>query len=320
MNAEILMYVVTALVLVVHIYGLIWLRWNLPDAHGPGFFMGVEVASEFHGAPAIQWTKRYHALILAELVLVAGAAGWLVVFGLWRWLPAWAGGIAVIALLNIRAFEAWVRRSVPAAKRAEVGPAVAFSLEVRRLGDYLSWVSEALLAATLGVSWMLLLTRGAAGWRWQSPAVWTYLAVASSLWKVSVVRSGVPLPADRAEEHQRWLSTRRRYSVRVFDCFSWFAVLIVAGYAALYSSPANSAAPWLRWMIVALVCAVWTTLVVVTVRGQLRLASTGGGLRPMESWRGLSGQGNHHLPPGGVWGVGFVAGLVLLIALNFWGL
>ncbi|MCK7503973.1 MAG: hypothetical protein MZV70_07650 [Desulfobacterales bacterium] len=49
------------------VYDLLWLRWNLPNAHGPEFFMGVEVAPEFRGAPAIQWTKRYHALILAEL-------------------------------------------------------------------------------------------------------------------------------------------------------------------------------------------------------------------------------------------------------------
>ncbi|MCK7503972.1 MAG: hypothetical protein MZV70_07645 [Desulfobacterales bacterium] len=89
---------------------------------------------------------------------------------------------------------------------------------------------------TLGASWILLLTRGAAGWRWQSPAVWTYLAIASSLWKVSAVRSGVPLPADRAEEHRQWLN-RRRHGVRLLDCFSWFNVLVVAGYAALHSSP-----------------------------------------------------------------------------------
>jgi len=320
MNTEILMYVVTALALMGRVYDLLWLRWNLPNAHGPEFFMGVEVAPEFRGARAIQWTKRYHALILAELVFVAAAAGWLVVLGLWRWLPGWAGGVAVIAILNIRAIEGWVRRSVPAAKGAEVGPAVALSLEVRRLGDYLSWVSEALLAVTLGASWILLLTRGADGWRWQSPAVWTYLAVASSLWKVSAVRSGVPLPADRAEEHRQWLNTRRRNSVRVLDCFSWLSVLIVAGYAALHSSPGDSAAPWLRWIMVAVLLAVWATMAAVTVRGQQRLASTGGGLRPVESWRDLSGQSDHQLLPGGVWGVGFVAGLVLLIALNFWGL
>jgi len=317
MNTEILMYVVTALALMGRVYDLLWLRWNLPNAHGPEFFMGVEVAPEFRGARAIQWTKRYHALILAELVLVAAAAGWLVALGLWRWLPGWAGGVAVIAILNIRAIEAWVRRSVPAAKGGEVRPAVALSLEVRRLGDYLSWTSEALLAVTLGASWILLLTRGADGWRWQSPAVWTYLAVASSLWKVSAVRSGVPLPADRAEEHRQWLNTRRRNRVRVLDCFSWFSVLVVAGYAALHSSPGDSAAPWLRWIMVAVLLAVWATMAAVTVRGQQRLASTGGGLRPVESWRDLSGQSDHQLLPGGVWGVGFVAGLVLLIALNF---
>ena len=320
MNTEILMYVVTALALMGRVYDLLWLRWNLPNAHGPEFFMGVEVAPEFRGARAIQWTKRYHALILAELVFVAAAAGWLVALGLWRWLPGWAGGVAVIAILNIRAIEAWVRRSVPAAKPAEVAPAVAFSLEVRRLGDYLSWVSEALLAATLGASWILLLTHGADGWRWQTPATWTYLAVASSLWKVSAVRSGVPLPADRAEEHRQWLNTRRRHSVRLLDCFSWFTVLVVAGYAALHSSPVDSATPWLRWVMIALVCAVWATMAVVTVRGQQRLARTGGSLRPLESWRGLSAQGGRHLQVGGFWGVAFVAGLVLLLALNFWGL
>ena len=89
MNAEILMYVVTALVLLVQIYQLIWVRWNLPDAHGPKFFMGVEVASGFRGAPAIAWTKRYHAFLLAEFALVAAAAGGLVVLGLWEWLPGW---------------------------------------------------------------------------------------------------------------------------------------------------------------------------------------------------------------------------------------
>jgi hypothetical protein len=127
------------------------------------------------------------------------------------------------------------------------------------------------------------------------------------------------LPADRAEEHRQWLNTRRRNSVRVLDCFSWLSVLIVAGYAALHSSPGDSAAPWLRWIMVAAVLAVWATMVAAIVRGQQRLASTGGDLRPMESWRGLSGQIDHHLLPGGVWGIGFVAGLVLLIALNFWG-
>ena len=67
MNTEILMYIVTALALMGRVYDLLWLRWNLPNAHGPEFFMGVEVAPEFRGARAIQSTKRYHALILAEL-------------------------------------------------------------------------------------------------------------------------------------------------------------------------------------------------------------------------------------------------------------
>ncbi|MCK7503971.1 MAG: hypothetical protein MZV70_07640 [Desulfobacterales bacterium] len=42
--------------------------------------------------------------------------------------------------------------------------------------------------------------------------------------------------------------------------------------------------------MIALVCAVWATMAVVTVRGQQRLARTGGSLRPLEG-RGLSARG-----------------------------
>ncbi len=279
--------------------------------------MGVEVTAEFSGAPASRWTRRYHALLLMELVLALVAGGGLVANGLWRLTPVWAGSLAVAYVLTTRGFEAWVHRSVPSA--ADKTPAVALSLEVRRLGDYVSWVSESLVAATLVVSWVLLVTRGDGAWRWQTAAVWTYLAVASTLWKVNAVRSGASLPACRTLQHQRWLKARRRHLVRVLDCFSWLVVLFVAGYAALHNTATNGAASWLRWTIVSLAGAVWLVLVGVTVRGQNRLASLSGNLRPIESWQGVSASGRDDLVPGGLSGVGFAVGLGLLIVLGLLG-
>ena len=316
MNAQVLMYVVTALVLVSWFYFLIRRRWNLPSAHGPQFFLGIDVAPGFQGEPALQWTRRYRTWLGVEHVLVLLAAVVLIATGLWRWLPGWAGGIAVVDIVATRVFLGWARRSIPVADRAEAAPTVALSLEVRRLGDYLSWVSESLLAATLVVSWVLLLTRGDGTWRWQIAAVWTYLAVASTLWKVNAVRSGAPLPADRTLEHQQWLNARRRHLVRVLNCFSWLVVLLVAGYAALHNTATNGAAPWLRWAMVSLAGAIWLVLVGVTARGQNRLASLSGNLRPVESWRGFSASGREYLMPGGLYGVGLAVGLVLLIALG----
>ncbi len=319
MNAEVLMYAATAFVQVSWVYFLIRRRWNLPSAHGPQFFLGIEVAPGFQGEPARQWTRRYRTLLGVEHVLILLAAVVLIATGLWQWLPGWAGGIAVVDIVATQVFLAWARRSIPVADRAEAAPTVAFSLEVRRLGDYLSWVSESLLAATIVVSWVLLLTRGASDWRWQDAAVFTYVAVASSIWKVNIVRSGAPLPADRTLEHQQWLNARRRHLVRVLDCFSWLMVLFVAGYAALHNTATIGIAPWLRWTMVSLTGAVWLVMVGVTARGQNRLSSLGGSLRPIESWRGFSASSREYLAPGGLWGVCYAVGLVLLIALALLG-
>lgn len=319
MNAEVLLYVATGAILVFWFYYLIRRRWNLPSEHGPGFFMGIEVASDAGRATAPQWTSRYHAFLVVEHSLIVLAAAWLVAAGLWRWLPAWGGGTAVVDLAATRCFLAWARRSIPVAARPEATSTVALSLEVRRLGDYLSWVSEALLATVLLASWVLLVTRGSQGWRWQEAAVWTYIAITSSLWKVYVIRSGVPLPADRTEEHHRWLDGRRRHGVRVLDCGSWFAALLVAGYAALHSSPGDQAAIWIKWTCGGLAGSAWTVMAVVIARGERRLATTGQTIRPVESWRGLSAPGHPSGAHAGMWSVAFAVGLIVLIALNFLG-
>jgi len=315
MNAEVLMYVVSALVLVSWLYVLARQRWGLPAAHGPGFFMGFEVGPGFAGMPARRWTARYHASLIAELGIIVVAGAWLIASGRWRWLPAWAGGMAVLFMLNVLLFRVWLRRSLPAASGST--PArVAVSLETRRLTDYLSTASEALAAIVLVSSWALLLTRGSSGWRWQNIAVWTYLAVVSTIWKVRAVRAGLPLPADKPLEHQKWLDTRRRYTVRVLDCFSWLCVLFVAGYALLHSPPGEHAAAWLKSAVVVLVIAVWMTMAWVIARGERRLAVEGADLRPVESWRGFSPQGRPILMPGSAWAAGFMGGLVFLIALG----
>jgi hypothetical protein len=103
------------------------------------------------------------------------------------------------------------------------------------------------------------------------------------------------------------------------DCFSWLVVLFVAGYAALHNTSTDRAAPWLRWTMASLAGAAWLILVGVTIRGQTRLASLSGDLRPMESWRGFSASGRDSLMPGSLWAVGFAVGLVLLIALGLLG-
>ncbi len=314
MNAQLVMYVVSGLVLASWLCFSLRRRWNLPAAHGPGFFMGFEVGPDFSGPPARQWMARYHASLIVELAVILAVGAWLVAADLWRWLPGWAGGMAVLFTLNTGLFRSWLRRSLPAI--GESAPArVALSLETRRVTDYLSITSETLLAVVLVSSWWWLLTHGSAGWRWQSIAVWTYLAVVGTIWKVQAIRGGVPLPADRPLEHQKWLDSHRRYAVRVLDCLSWLCVLIVAGYAARHTPLGERAAGVVRSAVFVLVLVAWLTMVWVIAREGRRLAAEGGALRPVQAWRGLSRQRPWNAA-GGAWGVGFVAGLVILIAMG----
>jgi hypothetical protein len=307
-----LLYVVTGLIVFVRAYQLIWLDWSRPLRHGPGFFLAFEVAPGFYSGAGSRWLGRYRGVLLAEYLIELIALAALIVAGQWQWLPAWAGGVAVLYVASLGLFGLAASRVLRA---TGTQPAVAVSLEARRLGDFFSWPAEILMVATLAGGWLVLLVSGDAAVRWAVPATATYVVLALFAAKVVHARAGAPLPVDRIDEHQQYFAAGRRQSLRVIDCARWFFVFVFAAYGVLHGWAAVQELIWFRWLLVVVGVGIWLTMVVTTIAGVRRLDAMGRGLRPPASWAGPFRKSPWASRGGGIWAVSFVAGLALLFAI-----
>jgi len=269
--------VVTGLVVAFRTWMLVWM-WNLPLAHGPGFFLGAEVAPGFYEGPGTRWLRRYRALMLTEYLVEVLALAMVNVLGRWRLVPVCAGGSAVLFLSTLAGFALWTR-----AKLRGVVPAVtrfAVPLESRRLRDYLSWRAESIAGALIVASWLLLATQGALLDRPRTPVVLTYLLAGTLVARVGVVRMGFTLPPERTEEHHRWFDGHRRVNLRLIGSAGWLLTAFLADYAILRRWPDVRDIPWLYWGMVGLIMGIWALMVVLYMRGASRLAAMGRDLRP----------------------------------------
>jgi hypothetical protein len=309
-SEECLLLFVTALVVVFLVFYLVRRLWNYPRDHGPGFFLGVEVAPGFYSGQGVVWLKRYRTILLAEHLVIALALTGILLSGRWILLPAWAGGTAVLTTAIFIGFRWYTRVTLGA--NPPVRTRAVVSLETRRLGDYISWPAEVLMAVIIASCWALLLAHGDAHLQWNVPVVMTYVIVGLLPFKIGVVRYGSPLPSDRPEEHYRWADAQRRYWLRLVDCMRWFFLVILAGYALLHGWPAVSTG-WFRWLVTGIALAVWLVQVGIQIRGSGRLAAVGRGLRPVESWSGPFRRATLMMPGISPWLFGaWFGGLVLL--------
>jgi hypothetical protein len=220
----------TTLAVVVRVFWLVKWLWNYPLRHGPGFFLGVEVAPGFHADDGGRWLKRYRVAVLSEHMVEALALVAILVSGRWSLLPVWAGGGAVFLSSVFFGFETYTRAKLGA--NPPVRSSMAVSLEKRRLGAYISWPAEVLMAVVTVLSWALLLTHRSLQVQWSAPVLLTYQIIGLLPFKVQIVRWSFPLPAERTEEHSRWIEAQRRLQLRVIDgLFRWLPLVILAGYA-----------------------------------------------------------------------------------------
>ncbi len=105
---------VAGLVVIFRIYCLIGRFWSLPLNHGPGFFLGVEVAPGFYDGPGIQWLKRYRTLLLLQHLILVFAFAVMVALRRWNDLPLMAPIDMVTLFSMMGGFTLWVRRTLGA--------------------------------------------------------------------------------------------------------------------------------------------------------------------------------------------------------------
>jgi len=281
-SGEWLLLFCTALIVVFRVFTLVRTFWGYPLNHGPGFFLGIEVSTGFYEGEGIRWLRRYRTVLLAEHSIEALALLVILVSGRWFLLPGWAGGAAVLLTATLFGFTGYTRATLGA--NPPVLPSVAIPLEARRLGDYISWPAEALIALIIALSWALLLSRGDARFQWSTPVVMTYVILGLIPFKVGVVRNSFPLPSERPEEHHRWMEAQRQYSLRVMDTMRWFFLTILGGYALLHCGLVAGSAAWLRWVLVGVSLAIGVLMMAIIARGQGRITAMGRDLRPAGSW------------------------------------
>lgn len=311
-SGEWLLLFCTALVVIVRVFYLVRRFWNLPLNHGPGFFLGIEVAAGFYSGEGVGWLKRYRTAIVAEYLVEALALVAILVWGRWDLLPVWAGGMAVLAVAVLFGFNAYTRSKLGA--NPPVRSSAAISLEARRLGNYIWWPGEALMAVVIALSWALLLRHGDVQVQWGIPVTFTYIIVGLLPFKIGIVRKSFPLPAERTEEHYRWMEAQRRQSLLEMDgFFRWFSIVILAGYALQHGWPGARAVVWLRWILIGTALAVWLASVAILIRGSGRLAAMGHDLRPVGSWAGPFRPASLMLPGLAPWFAAWCGGLLLLL-------
>jgi hypothetical protein len=254
--------------------------WDEPLKRGPGFFLGVKVAPSFYEAEGILWLRRWHSIVAAYYLVTMLAALAVFISGRWLLFPVWAGGTAVLDVGTVFAFAGYTRSRLGA--NPPVLPSVAIPLEPRHIGDYLSWRAETLIAVIMFLSWALLLTHGKARTHWDAPVLLSYIILGLLPFKVLIARNALPIPADRPEEHHRWMEAQRRYSLKLWDLGRWCCVTLLGGYAI--SQGLQLADTWLHWPLIGIISAIWLYMVVFMIRGQRRLDAMGRDLLPVGSW------------------------------------
>ena len=310
-TGDLLVLIFTGLIVAAKIYWLVWKLWDYPLRHGPGFFLNVEVAPAFYDGPGVRWLKRFRTALVAEHLLEAVVLVVLLVSGRWKLLPVWAAGSALLFMATLFSFMAWTRRAIGA--NPPFRPGVAVSLETRHLSDYISWPMEALVAVLIVFSWSLVLTQVDAKRHLQDLAVITYVILALLAAKIVVVRIRFPLPAERTEEHYRWLEAHRRHSLRVLDLVRWLPVAILTGGAILIACQQARRMAWSLWALAGVALGICLVQLLVQARGGRHLAAMGRELRPMASWSGPFQPPKLLTTASWVWGAAFLTGLTLLL-------
>ena len=262
--------------------------WNEPLKHGSGFFLEVEVPPGFYEGEGVGWLKRYRTALLVALSIealalpaVLVAARWLL-FPWWVLLALWALGASVLSIATAWGFTAYTRVTLGA--NPPVRPSFAIPLETRRLGDYISWPLEALLAVLTAFSWALLLVNGNAQFGWNVPVLMTYVVIGLFPLKIGVARNSFPVPAERPEDHFRWMEAKRRLSLYSMDFLRWLFLFMLANYALSHRWHLGTAGAWVRWLrpgVALVICLfVWLSI----TREKRRVTSMGRNLRPVGSW------------------------------------
>jgi hypothetical protein len=273
----------TALIVIAQAIAFKRYFWDMPLKNGLEFFFGIEVPQGFYEGVGARWLRAWHALVLSVNLILALALAAILFWGPWDLLAVWAGGVAVLHVATFMGFRLYARAKL--GKNPPIKASAAVSLEPRRLGDYFWWPGEAIMASIIALSWVLLCARGDARLRWPAPVTLTYLIVGLFLLEIGFVRmSFPPLPADRPEEHRRWMEASMRWSVRVWDISRWLFATVLAAYALEHGWHAVAANPWSRQLLIGIALAVWVSLVVSLLRGERRLTLMGRGLRPAGSW------------------------------------
>jgi hypothetical protein len=225
----------------------------------------------------------YHATVSALYGLCALGLGAIVVTRRWEMTPVWAGGFALVFVPTMFGFQAWTRHKLGV--DPPVRP-VAFALESRRLGDYISWPTEALAVALVALSWWLLLRHAGTHFDWLTPLTLSWVVLGMIPGKMAMVRISWPLPAERTEEHFRLQDVSRRFSIRLFGIiFQWFMLVVLLGAAMLHGLLPVHPAPVWRWLLLASMFAVWGYGMIVMFRGMQRLKVMSSDLRPVGSWK-----------------------------------
>jgi hypothetical protein len=272
------MVLVTVLVVLSLVYSLVRFAWKQPLRNGPGFFLGIEVPAGFYDGPGKQWLTGYRALLVALHLALAVALALCFALKRWNLIPLWCGGFALVYVPAVVALNLWTRHKLGATPPVR---AVALSLESRRLGDYISWPTEALFAAIIAASWWLLLRRGVA-FDWLPPLQLTWAALILP-GKIALVRSGAPLPAERAEEHYRYQDAMRRNAIHAFNAWGWLMLVTLCGFPLRMIWPPASL-PSLVWIFLAVFSAVFVCMMIEVWRGMRLAATMGRDLRPAGSW------------------------------------
>ena len=277
-------FIICAIVPVL-VYALVKQLWNAPLQNGPGYFYGIEVPAGFYEGPGKSWIAGYHAMVAALYGVCGVGLAAIIATRRWEMTPVCLGGFALLFVPSVFGFYAWTRHKLGV--NPPVRP-VALALETRRMGDYISWPTEALAVVLVALSWCLLLRHPARHFDWATPLQLTWVALGMIPGKIAIVKLSWPLPAERAEEHYRLNELSRRYWMRLSGIiFEWYMVVVLLGVALLHavSSPAHHPAPMWRWLALTSQFVVWGYGMVVMLRGLQEMKVLGTELRPAGSWK-----------------------------------
>ncbi|HUD22544.1 MAG TPA: hypothetical protein VMQ60_06840 [Acidobacteriaceae bacterium] len=264
------------------VYALVMQLWNAPLQNGPGYFLGIEVPAGFYEGPGRRWMTGFHGMVVALYGVCGVGLAAIIATRRWEMTPLWAGGFALVFVPAIFGFQAWTRHKLGV--NPPVRP-VALALESRRMSDYISWPTEALAVALVGLSWWLLL-HGGRHFDWRSALLQSWAVLGIIPGKMAMVRVSWPLSAERTEEHFRLQEASRRFWIRLFGIiFQWFFLVVLLGVAVLHGLLPVPPAPVWRWLVPACSIAVWGYGMIVMFCGMSQLKAMGRNLRPSGSWK-----------------------------------